>query len=37
MTAASFLISAAAAYFGGVMGGNHRDKQTGPTNWVRAW
>jgi len=37
MTAASFLISAAAAYFGAVMGGNHRDKQTGPTNWVRAW
>jgi len=37
MTAASFLISAVAAYFGAVMGGNHRDKQTAPENWVRAW
>lgn len=37
MTAASFLISAVGAYFGATMGGNHRDKQTVPVNWVRAW
>jgi len=37
MTAASFLISAVAAYFGATMGGNHRDKQTSPMGWVRSW
>ncbi|CAN5440437.1 hypothetical protein BH10PSE7_BH10PSE7_06940 [soil metagenome] len=37
MTAASFLVSAVGAYFGATMGGNHRDKQTAPVNWVRAW
>ncbi len=37
ITAASLLISAAAAYFGAVLGGNHRDKQTIIQGWVRPW
>jgi len=37
ITAASLLIGAVGAYFGAVMGGNHRDKQTVIEGWVRAW
>ena len=31
------LIGAAAAYFGAVMGGNHRDKQVVIEGWVKPW
>jgi hypothetical protein len=37
ITAASLLIGAVGAYFGAVMGGNHRDKQVVIEGWVRAW
>ena len=37
MTAASLLIGAAGAYFGAVLGGNHRDKRTVVEGWVRPW
>jgi hypothetical protein len=37
MTAASLLIGGAGAYFGAVLGGNHRDKQVVVDGWVRAW
>ena len=37
LTAASFLISGAAAYFASVLGGNHRDKQVYFTDWSRPW
>jgi len=37
LTAASFLISAAAAYFAAVLGGNHRDKQVYFKDWSRPW
>lgn len=37
MTAASLLIGAVGAYFGAVLGGNHRDKQVPVEGWVRAW
>jgi len=35
MTAASLLISGAAAYYGATLGGNHRDKQTVFSEWNR--
>lgn len=37
LTAASLLVSAAAAYFGATMGGNHRDRQTVVQGWYRPW
>ena len=37
MTAASLLIGGAGAYFGAVLGGNHRDKQVVLEGWVRPW
>ncbi len=37
ITAASLLIGAVGAYFGAVLGGNHRDKQVVVEGWVRAW
>lgn len=37
ITAASLLIGAVGAYFGAVMGGNHRDKQVVLEGWVRTW
>lgn len=37
MTAASLLIGGVGAYFGAVLGGNHRDKQVVVDGWVRPW
>jgi hypothetical protein len=37
LAAASLVVSAAAAYFGGTLGGNHRDKQTIVEGWYRPW
>lgn len=37
MTAASLLIGGVGAYFGAVLGGNHRDKQVIVDGWVRPW
>lgn len=37
VAAASLLIGAAGAYFGAVIGGNHRDKQTVIEGWVKPW
>ena len=37
MTAASLLIGAVAAYFGGVLGGNHRDRRVAVEGWYRPW
>ena len=37
LTAASLIVSAAAAYFGGTLGGNHRDRQTVIEGWYRPW
>lgn len=37
MTAASLLLGAVGAYFGAVLGGNHRDKHVVVEGWVRAW
>lgn len=37
MTAATLLVSAVAAYYGAVLGGNHRDKQVVFADWVRPW
>lgn len=37
ITAASLLISAVGAYYGAVMGGNHRDRQTVIQGWFRPW
>lgn len=37
LAAASLAISAAAAYFGATLGGNHRDKQTMVEGWYRPW
>ncbi len=37
LTAASLMIGAAGAYYGAVMGGNHRDKQTVFEGWSRPW
>jgi len=37
ITAASLLLGAVGAYFGAVMGGNHRDKQVVVEGWVRNW
>lgn len=37
ITAASLMIGAAGAYYGAVMGGNHRDKQTVFEGWSRPW
>jgi hypothetical protein len=37
VTAASLLIGAVGAYFGAVMGGNHRDKQVVIEGWVKPW
>lgn len=37
ITAVSTLISAAAAYYGAVLGGNHRDRQVILDGWVRPW
>ena len=37
ITAASLLVSAVGAYFGATLGGNHRDKQTVFTDWVKPW
>jgi len=37
LTAASLLVSAAAAYFGATMGGNHRDRQTVVDGWYKPW
>ncbi len=37
MTAASLLIGGVGAYFGAVLGGNHRDKKVVIEGWVRPW
>ena len=37
LTAASLLVSGAAAYFGATLGGNHRDKQSIVTGWYKSW
>jgi hypothetical protein len=37
LAAVSLLVSAAAAYFAGTLGGNHRDKQTMVEGWYRPW
>ena len=37
IAAASLVVGAAAAYFGGTLGGNHRDKQTVVAGWYRPW
>jgi hypothetical protein len=37
MTAASLLIGGVGAYFGAVLGGNHRDRQVVVEGWVRPW
>jgi len=37
ITAASLLIGGVGAYFGAVLGGNHRDKQVPVAGWVRPW
>jgi hypothetical protein len=37
LTGASLLLGAAAAYFGGTLGGNHRDSQTVITGWYKSW
>jgi hypothetical protein len=37
MTAATLLVSAVAAYYGAVLGGNHRDKQVVFADWVKPW
>jgi hypothetical protein len=37
IAAASLVVSAAAAYFAGTLGGNHRDKQTVVAGWYRPW
>jgi len=37
ITAASLLIAGAGAYFGAVLGGNHRDKKVIVEGWVRPW
>lgn len=37
LTAASLAVSAAAAYFAGTAGGNHRDSQTEVSGWYRPW
>lgn len=37
LAAASLMIGAAAAYFGGTLGGNHRDRQTMVEGWYRPW
>lgn len=37
ITAASLLVSAVGAYYGAVLGGNHRDKQTIVDGWVKPW
>ena len=37
LLAASLLIGGATAYYGGTLGGNHRDKQTVVDGWYKAW
>lgn len=37
MTAASLLIGGAGAYFGAVLGGNHRDNKIVVQGWYRTW
>ena len=37
MTAASLLIGGVGAYFGAVLGGNHRDNKVVVEGWVRPW
>lgn len=37
LAAASLVVSAAAAYFGGTLGGNHRDMETAVEGWYRPW
>lgn len=37
LAAASLMISAAAAYFAGALGGNHRDSGTVVEGWYRPW
>ena len=37
ITAASLLIAGVGAYFGAVLGGNHRDKKVLVEGWVRPW
>lgn len=37
LAAASLMVSAAAAYFGATMGGNHRDSQTMIDGWYKPW
>lgn len=37
MTAATLLVSAVAAYYGAVLGGNHRDNQVVFADWVKPW
>jgi len=37
LTAASLLVSAAAAYYGATLGGNHRDRQTVVSGWYKPW
>lgn len=37
LAAVSLLVSAAAAYFAGTLGGNHRDRQSVVEGWYRPW
>ena len=37
ITAASFLVAAAGAYWAATMGGNHRDKNTNLAGWYGRW
>ena len=37
LTAASLLVSGAAAYYAATLGGNHRDKQSVVAGWYKSW
>ena len=37
VTAASLLVSGAAAYYAATLGGNHRDKQSVVAGWYKSW
>ncbi|HWK65018.1 MAG TPA: hypothetical protein VNS34_08765 [Rhizobiaceae bacterium] len=37
LTAAALLVSGVAAYYGAVLGGNHRDNQVVFADWVKPW
>jgi hypothetical protein len=37
LTAATLFLAAAAAYYAGTLGGNHRDRHTAVVGWYRPW